>query len=339
MRHRRSELAGQAIGRPGRRTAETVRRPDDRNAATPLTGSRPSRTLNCGRAATAHDRALIRASPADQRAGRLRRRPGHGHRRRGHRQVATPGRGHRATHATRNLLAAGELSAARRGFAVTADETGHPRIDEVRWRAILKAVLTEQPGYVRSEIARLLPELEPGTSFDGADAPAEGWRRERMFTALHELLSAVARRHPVALVIEDMHWADQTTMDLLRVLVGDGYAAPIPIAVSCRDREPSANPAANDWQATVRLLPGVMSLPLSPLDRDQTSEQVAALLGYLPTIEALDALFRRSEGNPVLHRATRSGRPDHRRAGSVTDARPDATGPGRIAQRPSETIF
>ena len=51
----------------------------------------------------------------------------------------------------------------------------------------------------------------------------EGWRRERLFSAVAELLDAVAGRGcGVGLVVEDVHWADSATLDLLTFLARAG---------------------------------------------------------------------------------------------------------------------
>jgi hypothetical protein len=72
---------------------------------------------------------------------------------------------------------------------------------------LLMAALAMAPPYVRVEIERLLPHL--GTSgMEGGrwgGERGEGWRRERLFAGVAELLGAVARRSPVGLVVEDVH--------------------------------------------------------------------------------------------------------------------------------------
>jgi hypothetical protein len=65
--------------------------------------------------------------------------------------------------------------------------------------------------------ARLVPQLGRGES--GAGTGEEGWKRDRLFAAVAELLGALAQRSPVGLVIEDVHWADTETLDLLTFLV------------------------------------------------------------------------------------------------------------------------
>jgi predicted ATPase len=88
---------------------------------------------------------------------------------------------------------------------------------------LLEAALEAAPQYVRGEVRRLLPGLGTGGAPDpgGRD---DGWRQERLFSAVAELLDAVAgsRGSRVGLVIEDVHWADSATLDCLTFLARAG---------------------------------------------------------------------------------------------------------------------
>ena len=55
---------------------------------------------------------------------------------------------------------------------------------------LLDSALGRVPRYVRTEVARLLPQLEAG---DPGRGRVEGWQRERLFLAVAELLGAVAQ--------------------------------------------------------------------------------------------------------------------------------------------------
>jgi predicted ATPase len=79
---------------------------------------------------------------------------------------------------------------------------------------LLDAALALTPRYVRVEVERLLPQL--GTGAAESSGPGDSGQRDRLFAAIAELLSAVARRRDIALVVEDVHWADATTLDCLR---------------------------------------------------------------------------------------------------------------------------
>ena len=70
------------------------------------------------------------------------------------------------------------------------------------------------PGGSARELARLLPEFgEPAAPQDAGEA------RARLFEQMLILLEHLAGPGPVALVMEDMHWADRSTRDLLAFLI------------------------------------------------------------------------------------------------------------------------
>ncbi len=83
---------------------------------------------------------------------------------------------------------------------------------------LLKAALADNPVFVRTDLTRLLPELEdealPATS--GAD---DEWRRHRLLDAVRQVVRAACALRRVAIVIEDVHWADRSTLELLDYLL------------------------------------------------------------------------------------------------------------------------
>lgn len=162
--------------------------------------------------------------------------------------------------------------------------------------ALLEAALGVVPPYVRAEVARLLPWL--GSDGPGQDGRAEGWQRERLFSAVAELLGAVARPGGLVVVIEDVHWADGATLDCLTFLALAGGGSGLTVVVTCRSDERALDTRVAGWLAHVRGAGGVEEIGLGPLSRGEAAEQVAALVGGSPPGRFADDLFARAEGNP-----------------------------------------
>jgi DNA-binding CsgD family transcriptional regulator/tetratricopeptide (TPR) repeat protein len=144
------------------------------------------------------------------------------------------------------------------------------------------------------ELARLVPGL--GEPPGGRPGPAA---QTRLFELLLGLLGRLGERSPVALVVEDLHWADRSTRDLLAFLVRNLRRERLLVVVSYRSDEPGT-----DWLgpylAVLDRSGRAQRLELSRLDRAETQAQLVGILGAAPPAELVDAVFGRSEGNPYF---------------------------------------
>jgi DNA-binding CsgD family transcriptional regulator len=166
---------------------------------------------------------------------------------------------------------------------------------------LVAGALNRAPGYVRGEVGRLLPELgsDGGPGTGGRD---EGWARQRLFSAVAELLDAAAGKSGagVGLVVEDVHWADSASLDLLTFVVRGGCRGAVSVVVTCRgDEAPLAGQVAQ-WLAQVRGTAGVQEIALGPLSRPEVAQQVAALAGGPVPAGVVAELYARAEGNPFF---------------------------------------
>ena len=164
--------------------------------------------------------------------------------------------------------------------------------------ALLAGALAAIPAYAQAEAARLLPHLQPADA--GPGVRPMGGQRDRMFSGVAELLAAVARRSGLAVVIEDVHWADGATLDFLTFLARTGRADAVTVVATVRSDETLLEPAVSRWLAYARGSGHAREIRLAPLTRDEMAEQAAGLTGgQLPPVDA-DELYARSEGNPFF---------------------------------------
>jgi tetratricopeptide (TPR) repeat protein len=149
--------------------------------------------------------------------------------------------------------------------------------------------------YVAGSLQRLLPELEP---FVGTPpAPENEWSRQRLFAAVGAMLEALAGRHPFAVLLEDLHWADAATLDLLSHLIGRRVA--VPVLGTWRTDDPAIPEHAVRWWTQAQHLPRSSTLSLRPLSGDETAEQLT-LLGTGADPELVKRIHRRSQGQPLF---------------------------------------
>jgi len=122
---------------------------------------------------------------------------------------------------------------------------------------------------------------------EGADAP----NRDTLFYSVLEFLEAEARRRPLVLVFEDIHWAGANMLDLVHALATRLRALPVFFLTLAR---PDLLDARADWGAGV---PGYTALTLGPLAPEHARElAVRRLRGT----EHVDQVLRVAEGNPLF---------------------------------------
>jgi tetratricopeptide (TPR) repeat protein len=164
---------------------------------------------------------------------------------------------------------------------------------------LLSTALASCPAYVAVELARLVPEL--GT----AGTPDDSLGRQRLFTAVATVLAALARDGRVALVLEDLHWADTVTLDLLEhvTLTASGaMEGDVAFLGTWREGDLETPAASNHWRMRVERAPTGSTVHLGQLTRAETAAQLAGL-GAEADVEAV---YSRSRGHPLFttHLAT-----------------------------------
>ncbi len=134
--------------------------------------------------------------------------------------------------------------------------------------------------------------LEPLVGLGGdASAAAE---REESFAAWRGFLEAIATQGPFVLVIEDLHWADQSLLAFIEHLAD--WASGVPLLILCTAR-PELYERHPAWGGGTR---NHTSVALSPLSAEETARLIGALLdqAVLPA-ETQSALMSRAGGNPL----------------------------------------
>ena len=121
-----------------------------------------------------------------------------------------------------------------------------------------------------------------------------------MFSGITELLAAAARPGGLAVVIEDVHWADGATLDFLTFLARTGRADAVTVVATVRSDETPAEPAVSSWLAYARGSGHAHEIRLGPLTRDEMAEQVTGLTGGRLAPDAWPELYARGEGNPFF---------------------------------------
>ncbi|WP_233578954.1 AAA family ATPase [Micromonospora sp. BL4] len=169
-------------------------------------------------------------------------------------------------------------------------------------RAVLRADGAEVFAGYEAEFARLLPEL--GRVSAGLAAPAVApltdAPRGYLFDLVAELFQRLADAQPLVLVIEDLHWADRSTRDLIGFLVRAARPGRLLLVSTYRTDELQRGHPLRPFLAELDRARGVERVELGRLDRDGTGAILADLLGAEPAPRAVDDIHDRTQGNPFF---------------------------------------
>jgi DNA-binding CsgD family transcriptional regulator len=190
--------------------------------------------------------------------------------------------------------------AAGRGFTVLSGQCAElgdsvpylPLADALRGAAQSTGVrdaLSSRPA-----LSRLLPDSGDGRP---AEEDRSGLARQQMFGAVLGLLTELAAAVPVLLVLEDLHWADTSTRDLVTFLSRMLHRERVALIGTYRTDDLHRRHPLRPVVAELQRLPSVISVDLAPLDPSALAEHLtAAAPGRLDATE-LNDIMARAEGN------------------------------------------
>src|SRR5437764_87024 len=132
-----------------------------------------------------------------------------------------------------------------------------------------------------AELASLLPELR--VRYPDLPVPSEDElsAKGRLFEAVVRLFEALTRRAPLVLLLEDLHWVDGASLDLLRYLghSWSRHGSPVLLLGTVRREGLELNPPLSAQLADLgRDLP-VNQVSLQPLSQQETIQLVQAIVG------------------------------------------------------------
>ncbi|HET7519754.1 MAG TPA: AAA family ATPase, partial [Actinomycetes bacterium] len=159
--------------------------------------------------------------------------------------------------------------------------------DDPEEARLLADAATTAPG-----LGRLLPGIAPAGP-TGGDVD-----QLQVLDAVRAVLVGLSERSPVLLVVEDLHWADRATRDLIAFLARVLRSGRVTLAVSYRSDELHRRHPLRPLLAELVRLPTVERLELAPFTRAELTEHLEAVAGAPLSAEQVEGIYARSEGNP-----------------------------------------
>ena len=187
---------------------------------------------------------------------------------------------------------------------------------------ILESALAQAPslddfrrtmGDAAADLAQIVPRIR--RVFSDLPEPRElppQQRRRYLFQSFSEALGRSARSRPQLLVVEDLHWADESTLALLVHLAPGLAQIPVVLIGTLRPEVDEQTPLlARTLEELMRA--GIRPLRLGGLSRDQTYEMLQGLGARPPSDRLANLVFDVTEGNPffvqeIYHHLVEDGR-------------------------------
>ena len=126
-----------------------------------------------------------------------------------------------------------------------------------------------------------------------------GQTRERMLREIDEALVMATEATPLVLVIEDLHWSDLSTIDLLARVARSNEPARLLIVGTYRSPEATAHPLHATVQE-LHLRGACEQIRLAPLSRSSVTAYLHDRFGGAVPIDVIDRIHDRTEGSPLF---------------------------------------
>ena len=120
-----------------------------------------------------------------------------------------------------------------------------------------------------------------------------------LFEEVLDTLERAAAASGLLVVIDDLHWADPSSLGLFEFLSRNLRGTPVALVGTVRTDEPD-DAGFLAWLAEVQRGPRAIRIDLEPFDREELAELVAGVLGHAPSAELARGVYERSGGNAFL---------------------------------------
>ena len=168
-------------------------------------------------------------------------------------------------------------------------------IDHPDWNYLLPLIQREVPPVWRAEVGRLLPEQRE--LLEGVFNLAIGVDEPRLWEGIYQFLAVVSRYRPFVVFIDDIHWADNSSIGLLGYLVRQKYPGKVGIIVAARPFSVRST-LMSLVQALIR--DGLITrIHLNRLTQEDVQTIVTGIR-WVKSDQIVNWLYQTSEGNPFI---------------------------------------
>ncbi|MGZ3617914.1 MAG: ATP-binding protein, partial [Ktedonobacteraceae bacterium] len=147
------------------------------------------------------------------------------------------------------------------------------------------------------DVVHLFPHLTVLPPLPSLDPEQE---KRRLFTALTHVFLSQAAEQPLLLIVEDLHWSDDTSLELLQYVARRSATQPLLVLLTYRSDE--VRPTLSHWLAELDREHFGQEVTLTRLTRSETGAMMRAIFDLGRPVQAafLDAIYNLTEGNPFF---------------------------------------
>jgi predicted ATPase/predicted Ser/Thr protein kinase len=157
------------------------------------------------------------------------------------------------------------------------------------------------PGFIAGEVVKLAPQLAEKLGYIAPNPPlGPEAERARLLEQICRFFLNMAHERPVLLLLDDLHFADPGSLDLLETLARNAAGTSLLIAGAYRDVAVGTSNPINHHLAVLALTDLVFRIPLHRLSEVAVRQMLEALLGDPVSDEFAHSIYDVTEGNPLF---------------------------------------
>jgi len=146
-------------------------------------------------------------------------------------------------------------------------------------------------GHLSGHLAALLPELGPAPGIVD---------RLALAAALRDAFAGMAGRQPAVVFLDDLHWGDEATLELLPSLAESAEDRPLLFLAAYQSDDVARGHPLRRMRAGLRRGGRLEELVVAPLEHDQVAELASRIFGRRAGPRLVQQIFERTEGVPFL---------------------------------------
>lgn len=162
-------------------------------------------------------------------------------------------------------------------------------------------VLQQQmPGYIAGEVVKFVPQLSEKLGYIPPNPPLDPEaERTRLLNQISSFILGLAYEQPTLLLLDDLHYADSGSLDILSTLLQQSAGASLLVVAAYRDAGLRYSIPINRFITLLDAHRLVREINLRRLSEQATHEVLEFLLGSTVSEEFAKAIYRATEGNPL----------------------------------------